>query len=292
MAIIQFENGTKVNFEGNPTPDDIEEVAQGMNQPAPQNKVQDFIGNTLLKAPVTMAARIGQLGGVGIAGAASKLTGNPQYYENAKEQLNQPMRVPAFGTDIKPVNQETPESIAGEGLGTVALGASNPALAGGLIGGSSALQENGSVGDVAMRTGVGSALGYAGGKLAGAITNKLMPTHFEDTLIKSGSVLPEGAGQVADVLRNIGVKDISSPQGLAYAQNLVGNMSSGVYKASAQRALAGVSRWLGTEAPQGLLSKLAGSLKAPALIGGGYLLNKYGGGIQNATERALTGGGL
>ena len=30
MATIQFSNGIKVNFEGNPTPKDIEEIAQNL----------------------------------------------------------------------------------------------------------------------------------------------------------------------------------------------------------------------------------------------------------------------
>ena len=35
MAIIQFDNGVKVEFNGNPTPKDVEEVANklGINKP-------------------------------------------------------------------------------------------------------------------------------------------------------------------------------------------------------------------------------------------------------------------
>jgi len=43
MAIIKFSNGTQVNFDGNPTPQDIEEVANklGINQPATPEKTSE-----------------------------------------------------------------------------------------------------------------------------------------------------------------------------------------------------------------------------------------------------------
>src|SRR3990167_4084608 len=44
MATITFENGTKVNFQGNPTPRDIDEVAEKLNI-RPDNFEQSLVRN-------------------------------------------------------------------------------------------------------------------------------------------------------------------------------------------------------------------------------------------------------
>lgn len=123
-----------------------------------RNLLQKFTG-AVVDPFVTMASRPGELLGEGIAGIASKVTGNPDYYNKAIDAANQPQQVPIFGTNVKPINQETPESVVGEGIGTVGLGVGSPFVGGALLGASGAMQNNGSGGDVALNAIVGGVVG-------------------------------------------------------------------------------------------------------------------------------------
>lgn len=71
MATIQFEDGTKVNFEGDPTPQDIEEVAQKLNLSGNNQGNQNtgsFIGTTLGNIPKAISNFVGTTGlGKGIS---------------------------------------------------------------------------------------------------------------------------------------------------------------------------------------------------------------------------------
>lgn len=160
----------------------LQPVAQTTQQPASQNILQKA-GQAVIGAPVTLAVRAGQLMGTGVAKIASLVTGNEDYYNNAIKSLNQPSQVPVLGTNIPPINQETPESIAGEGVSTVGLGVGNPAAAGVELGAGQAMQENKSPGEVATSAAVGGAVGgiagaatYGFGKLLGAAGEKIMQT--------------------------------------------------------------------------------------------------------------------
>jgi nitroreductase len=65
MAKIKFANGVTVNFDGNPTPEDVEEVAQkmGLTQTAPQAATAQQPGflkrmtREVLKTPAQLAAQ-------------------------------------------------------------------------------------------------------------------------------------------------------------------------------------------------------------------------------------------
>ena len=73
MAVIQFENGTKVNFEGNPTPQDVEHVAKQMNfkgsgQPSQPSFIEEEKG--ALKKAWDTAKAPQDIASLGIGGGA------------------------------------------------------------------------------------------------------------------------------------------------------------------------------------------------------------------------------
>ncbi len=156
-----------------------------------RNILQKFAG-AVVDPFVTMATRPGELLGEGIAGLASKITGNPAYYNNALNAANQPQQVPIFGTNLKPINQETPESVIGEGIGTAALGVGSPLAGGALLGASGAMQNNESGGDVVLNGIVGGVVG----KLASVGIEALTPI-ISKTIAKYGS---QAIKQFADAL--------------------------------------------------------------------------------------------
>lgn len=205
MSTITFENGTSVNFEGDPTPADIEEVAASLNiQPSTpeetaledsRNVVQKVL-SPIYNSAVTMAARPGQLAGVGIAGAMSKITGNKDYYNRALDATNQSSQVPVLGTQIKPMNQETPESVIGEGIGTIGLGMGSPVLGGAVIGAGTAMENNAGPIEVAISAGIGSLLGKGGEMTLKAtipIVSKLLTKYGSEAVIGLEKALPDYA---------------------------------------------------------------------------------------------------
>ena len=192
----------------NATPADIEayvksavseqggQAPQTDTVPTDNRNIIQKIGGAVYDPLVTMAARPGQLAGVGIAGLASKISGDPQYYEKAKATMNQPSQVPLLGTNIKPVNQETPESVGGEALGTVGLGVGSPVVGGALLGASSAMQDNGSPASVAVNAVVGSLLGKGGEvvlKAAIPVISKIISKYGSEAISQFEKSLPEYA---------------------------------------------------------------------------------------------------
>lgn len=61
MSIIQFEDGTKVNFDGDPTPDDVEEVANNLGLKSPSATPDEGWGVGLLKGAGSVAQGIGNI---------------------------------------------------------------------------------------------------------------------------------------------------------------------------------------------------------------------------------------
>ena len=244
MPTVTFGTGQRVTFQSMPSQQDIQEVATkmgidspGASQPSAGGLGQSLwngaknIASNIISAPVTMATRVGQLGGVGIAGTASQLTGNPSYYNNAMNATEQPSSL--AGVPVKPLNQETPESIAGEGASTIALGAPGSgtlgaagtgALTGALGAAGSSMQNNASPQDVAVNTGIGGLLGYGTGALTQGIMNKInAPQSLEDYLISSGASSPADASELADNLKQYGVSDLSTKDNVVFAKNTLAN---------------------------------------------------------------------
>lgn len=269
----------------------------------------------IASAPVTAATRLGQLGGVGIAGLASKVTGNPSYYQNATQALDQPSSF--AGIPVKPLNQETPESIAGEGLSTVSLGVpgGSGALTGALAGAGNAMQNNESPTDVGINAGAGGLLGYGTGLLGSSIMNHFnAPQTIEDFLTQSGVSDEASAPQIADQFRTVGVGDLSSPKDVIIAKNVIGqNMQeanryltnastdpiTGELDEAGQRwssrldmlknlnsMLPGIGRYVNAIAPS--LGKI-GAGGAVGLLGAGQFLGNIGGNLASTIGKDFLG---
>jgi hypothetical protein len=166
------------------------------NQPTDNRNILQKIGGAIYDPLVTMAVRPGQLLGEGIGAIASKVTGDPGYYQRSVDAANQPMSVPVLGTNVKPVNQETPESIAGEGIGTAALGVGSPLAGGALLGASGAMQNNEGAGSVAINAVVGAAVGKVGElglKAAIPIISNVISKYGSEAVSRLESALPEYA---------------------------------------------------------------------------------------------------
>lgn len=242
MPTVTFGTGQKVTFDQTPSSQDIQEVASKMGIDNPGQSQPSGIGKGIADAakgfatnmasgPLAMAARPGQLLGVGIAGAASKLTGNPSYYQNALNAADKPSSF--AGIPLKPIGQETPESIAGEGLSTVSLGAPGSgalgapaagALTGAIAGAGSSMQNNASPANVATNAAVGGLLGYGTGALTQGVLNRInAPKTLQDYLVSSGASDPAQAGPLSDILNQNGISDLSSKDNIVFAKNTLAN---------------------------------------------------------------------
>lgn len=328
MPKIKFGTGQTVNFQNNPTPQDIEEVANKLNINKPVqpngfleknsqavNKVGNVLGDIAKKAiqaPVRLASRAGQLGALGVAKALPGLFD----YNKAVDEVNKRQTVPGLNIDVNPISEETPETVAGQGISTVALGLGNPTLGGALGAGGYAMQEKGSPLKVAGYTAAGGLLGYGAGKLSGAISHALSPAtdDVSNTLIQTGvSSHPQEASQITGVLHDLGITKVSTPRDIAIGRNIIEqalndaklNQAFDQIPAlqSAQRALEMISRV--PSAPPiepGILSKVASrglkAVKGLGLFGlgtGAAMLGNYLSGGNNPKEvikKTISSGGL
>lgn len=263
--------------------------------PSLLQRAGSFVGNTLLGAPVNMVNRIGQAAGVGVGAIASKLTGDPGYYDRSVAATDQPTQVPllpGISTNVRPTSQETPETIGGQGLGTIGYGLP-PGFRGAALGAGNAMQNKGSFGDVVLQGTVGAltdiGLTKVGGYL-GDIGNRLFPTHgFTNTLVQAG-VSPDVASDAAQTLKDLGVNALSSQQDVMRAGNLVDNMADIPIKDTVQTALGQLAKWMSAAPAKsgGLLSKLA----IPLTWAGAQLYDKYGKAVGDVAQKALSAGGL
>lgn len=151
--------------------------------PADNRNILQKIGGAFVDPAVTLAARPGQAIGAGISHALSYVTGNPVYGERSDQMSNQPMQIPFFGTNVKPISQETPESVLGEGVSTVGLGLANPTAIGATLATGEAMQNNaGPIETVA--TGI---LGAIGGKLTDVAFQKVVAPVVSAAIEKFGA---------------------------------------------------------------------------------------------------------
>ena len=208
------------------------------------NKVGDFgnfLGNTAkntITGASTLAARPGELLGVGAMGALSKVTGDPGYYNRALNAMNTPTKIPGIEVPVKGISQETPESLTGEGLSTVSLGAPtglpglsglslpvSGAIMGGLSGAGSSMQQNGSPLNVAGSTALGASTGYATGLLAQGVQRLVHgPATLNDSLFNSRAVAnqPESDSLQATLSDN-GITSLNDKIDVADAKNALFN---------------------------------------------------------------------
>jgi len=121
MAIIQFQNGTRVQFNGTPTPQDVEEVAQRIGitqqtQTAEQPKEKGFfrqlgegIVKPFAKAAATGVAALRGVAGLGAYGLSSATGGSQQEKQKILQTINkgsEGIKVPLVG-QVKPTAQGT-----------------------------------------------------------------------------------------------------------------------------------------------------------------------------------------
>lgn len=239
---VKFGTGQSVNFAKQPSPQDVEEASNhlGINQPSSNGLIDKAkatvqsagteaspflanLGKNIIKAPATLAVRAGQLAGVGIAHAL------PQYFDPAKadQAADIPQKIPGLGVDIKPISQETPESLTGEAASTLALGA-GPTLGGALAGGGSAMQDNKGPLNVAGNAVLGGATGYLGGRALDWLGGKLHPTaQISKTLLESGASSPAEAPTMAKILHDGGLTNFNDPHQAAITSNWLTNQING-----------------------------------------------------------------
>ncbi len=146
------------------------------NQSDTRNVVQK-IGGAFADPLIKEAVRAGQaVGDVALEGANKLSSGavDKFYQEHFGHTLQQginqansvPTKVPVVGTTVPPVNEDTPESMAGRALGTVALAAPGAASGGAELMAGNAMEQNKGAGEVTLDA-IGGALG--GKILEGAI---------------------------------------------------------------------------------------------------------------------------
>lgn len=137
---------------------------------------------TPLGAVAKQAARVGQTAGVVGLKLTDKISGgnvNEWYKKNygysldegIDKALSEDVTVPLLGTKVRSFNDSTAGTLAGEALNTVAFGAKNPYVIGGLVGAGTAMEEKKDYPEVAL-----TAAAYAlGGKVLEVGINKAAP---------------------------------------------------------------------------------------------------------------------
>lgn len=108
MAIIQFDNGVKVEFNGNPTPKDVEEVANklGINKPTQKKsllqKADNLVVNTLGKASDFMFGSTSKTAGTMIASTILEAQGKTKAAQKLREQNFTPTNAAFTALEIYP----------------------------------------------------------------------------------------------------------------------------------------------------------------------------------------------
>ena len=161
MAVIQFSNGIKVNFEGNPTSKDIEEITQKLTEQGILSKenagVRMADTSSLFEKTSKILSSIfgGEKLGEAIGTSIAKLT----VPKEQKQFVSPP-----------PLAREVAADIAGMGLtvggltgitGSFAMRLLKTAGLGAGLAGAQAVKEGGDAGEVSKAVGVGGAIGAA-----------------------------------------------------------------------------------------------------------------------------------
>lgn len=185
------------------------------NQPLEdtRNTVQKTTG-LFLDPILTTGVRFGQAIGAGSLKTADYLSqGKIDEYIKTKtgktldqaleDELETSRKLPFTGGIIKPESTETPKTVFGRGISTVALGVGSPTLAGGLMGVGAAMEEDKSTTEIAI-TGIVSALGAkvlsVGLGIAAPYIEKAVAKYGTGVLEKLQAQLPEYAKPYLDDL--------------------------------------------------------------------------------------------
>lgn len=175
-----------------------------------RNTAQNVLGaflDPIIRTGVRGGQAIANVGLEGInklsGGALDKYTPEGNLSQALDRSLNTPMKVPILGTVIDPVKGITKKKIAGDALGTLALGIPSAPVAGGAIGASMALQEEGDTSDVAINTVVGALGGKIlefGFKAVAPYIEKAVTKYGTPMVEKLAQYVPEGSKKFMDDL--------------------------------------------------------------------------------------------
>lgn len=169
MAIVKFENGVTVNFDGDPTSADIEEVAASFSprrkfntiaeaQSAMKQSQGDLQRAQLQASPIGLAGQV-------LGGAANAITGGG--ISKLEDIMAQKFNAPRFA------NKQSPAYNVGAGAGNIAVGAALSPVGGGLPGQIAAQTLGGAYSNPDNRL-MGAALS-GGGTAAFGVAGKVLP---------------------------------------------------------------------------------------------------------------------
>jgi len=190
-----------------------------VTQPTKEKGIIGTATQSILGGAASMAQRPGELVGVGIAKAASSLTGKPEYYDRALAELDRPGKT-AIGTDIRPISKETPKSVAAQALGTVGLGL-GPVFGGAALGASMGLENDGGAGEIILDTIIGALGGKildVGFKAASPYITKAVAKYGTPVIEQLQKTLPDYAKPYLDTLVTSGKKVVQTEADKALMQ--------------------------------------------------------------------------
>lgn len=214
MATIHFSNGVTVNFKGNPTQQDIEQVAQEI-QSHPARQTQN---SPLAATPTQPKQNFLQRAFNGAIGIADKIPGvktlgnvfgtqaaalmHPDQYDQIISTMPTPEQTIGAGLEAATIPAAAafaPETVAG----AAALGAGTGAAEGA----GSAMEQKGNISDVAKSGAIGGTIGAvtgAGLPLAGKALNAIAKQAFENLPLR---LIQSALGQSKNEL--LAGKDVS-----------------------------------------------------------------------------------
>lgn len=171
-------------------------------QPEDTRNWAQKMGGVIYNPFVNLTTRAGMAAGdlllTGInkvsGGALDKYTPEGNLSAALQRAENNIPSVPLLGTKPKPVSSLTAENVAGEALGTVALGVGNPVAGGALLGAGATMEEDKSAGEVALNAATYAVFGKildVGFKAATPYIEKAAQKYGAPFLEKISSYVPE-----------------------------------------------------------------------------------------------------
>lgn len=200
--------------------------------PQERNTIQKVLGaflDPIIESGVYTGEAVGGLllkGANAISGGAlDKYSKTGNLDTSISDAVNKNNQVPVLGTEVTPADKITPENTAGRAVSTVALGVNSPAVAGALLTGGEAMQQDKGAVEVALNTVVGA----IGGKILEHGFNAVAP-FIEKAVAKYGTpiieklqqYIPESAkgfmDNLASKLPDIANKELPKPVSSAIAK--------------------------------------------------------------------------
>lgn len=249
--------------------------------PNSQNLVQKTAGS-FIKPIETAGIRTGQAVGEGGIEAANALSGGAldKYAKggsvnNALGAYNAtPTTAPVTGDTIRPVNEDNAETAAGDAIGTVALGAENPATAGAALALGGSMSDKKGAGESAINT----VIGALSGKILEGGFNMAAPL-IEKAALKYGTPVIDGISHLVPESAKAGFKGLAD-----HVAQVVPDISEArVLPGSVSNAIKGADTAISktVEAPFNAVGKLTKGVVGKAGEGAADVLNS----VQKAVSK-------